>query len=93
MHQAIWNDTVIAESAITISLEGNIYFPPDSLQSEHLMASSNKTTCPWKGQASYYDVVVKGKVNPSAAWTYPSPSPAAMELKNYVAFWNGVRVT
>lgn len=93
MHQAKWNDTVIAESANTISLEGNIYFPPDSLRSEHLTASSNKSVCPWKGLASYYDVVVNGDVNHSAAWTYPDPSPAAVEIKNYVAFWNGVQVT
>ena len=93
MHQARWKDTVIAESDKTIFIEGNIYFPPDSLRSEHLRASSNKTVCVWKGLASYYDVVVKGEVNHSAAWTYPDPSPAAMELKNYVAFWKGVQVT
>ena len=93
MHRAIWNDTVIAESANTIFLEGNIYFPPDSLRSEHLTASSNKTTCPWKGLASYYDVVVNGDVNHSAAWTYPDPSSAAIEIRDYVAFWNGVQVT
>ena len=93
MHQAKWNDTVIAESADTISLEGNIYFPPDALRSEHFKASSNKSVCPWKGLASYYTIEVEGQSNPDAAWYYPAPSAAAEHIKDHVAFWKGVKVT
>lgn len=90
--KAIWNGAVLAESDETIVVEGNHYFPPDSVDPETLKASSHHTTCPWKGQASYYDVVVDGQVNRDAAWYYPAPKPAAQQIQDYVAFWRGVRV-
>lgn len=92
MPKATWNDVVIAESDRTIEVEGNQYFPPDSVRREYFADSSKHTTCHWKGLASYYDVVVNGKVNRDAAWYYPDPSPAAAEIKDYVAFWHGVKV-
>ena len=91
--KAIWNDAVIAESDDTIVVEGNHYFPPDALNGDHFEESSHTTTCPWKGKASYYTVVVDGDRNENAAWTYPDPKDAASEIKDYVAFWNGVDVT
>lgn len=91
--KATWNGAILAESDDTIVVEGNHYFPPDSLNREHFRDSSNRTFCPWKGQASYYDVEVDGKVNRDAAWYYPTPSPAAKRIEGYVAFWRGVRVT
>jgi uncharacterized protein (DUF427 family) len=90
--RARWKDTVIAESDKTIVIEGNHYFPPESLKREHLRDSSQHTSCPWKGQASYYDVVVDGEVNPGAAWYYPEPKSAAAEIRGYIAFWRGVTV-
>lgn len=90
--RASWKDTVIAESDKTIVIEGNHYFPPESLKREHLRDSSQHTSCPWKGQASYYDVVVDGEVNPGAAWYYPEPKSAAAEIRGYIAFWRGVTV-
>ncbi len=90
--QAVWNDTVIAESSEIRRVEGNVYFPPDSLREEHLTASTRTSLCPWKGKARYYDVEVDGIVNPAAAWYYPHPSPLARRIKNYVAFWHGVEV-
>ncbi len=90
--KAIWNDAVIAESNETISLEGNEYFPPDSVKKEFLKSSSHTTMCPWKGEASYYDIVVKGKVSKNAAWYYPQPLPKARHIKGYVAFWRGVSI-
>ena len=90
--KAIWNDAVIAESDNTEVVEGNHYFPPDSLDSSMLRASDHRTTCPWKGQAHYYDVVVNGEVNANAAWYYPEPSSAAAQIKDHVAFWRGVKV-
>ena len=92
MPKATWNGTVIAESDRTKVVEGNQYFPPDAVRREHLRESSTHTTCPWKGVASYYDVVVDGEVNRDAAWYYPEPSAAAREIKDHVAFWRGVRV-
>jgi uncharacterized protein (DUF427 family) len=92
MTKAIWNGAVLAQSDETIVVEGNHYFPPDSVEREVLKASSKHTTCPWKGQASYYDLVVDGQVNRDAAWYYPAPKPAAQQIKDYVAFWRGVRV-
>jgi uncharacterized protein (DUF427 family) len=83
---------VIAESDATRVVEGNHYFPPDSVRRELLRESATHTTCPWKGVASYYDVVAGGKVNADAAWTYPDPKPAAAEIRGYVAFWRGVEV-
>lgn len=90
--KAIWNGQVIAQSDATIKVEGNHYFPPESVSPEYLQASGARTVCPWKGTASYYDVVVDGEVAQGAAWYYPDPKPAAEDIKNYVAFWRGVKV-
>jgi uncharacterized protein (DUF427 family) len=90
--KAIWNNQVIAESNDTKNVEGNQYFPPDAVKKEYLESSASHTVCPWKGTASYYDVVVDGKVNKDAAWYYPEPSDAAKPIKNYIAFWRGVEV-
>lgn len=90
--KAIWNNTVLAESDDTVVVEGNQYFPPESIKREYLQESGTHTTCPWKGEASYYSVVVDEQVNSDAAWYYPDPKPAAAEIKNRVAFWRGVRI-
>jgi uncharacterized protein (DUF427 family) len=92
MPKAIWENTVLAESDRTIEVEGNQYFPPDAIKKEFLQPSDQHTTCPWKGLASYYSVEVNGKRNPNAAWYYPEPKPAAKQIKDYVAFWKGVKV-
>ena len=89
---AIWNGTVVAESDNTIVVEGNHYFPPDSVNRDYVQATGTHTTCPWKGQASYYNVEVGGDVNRDAAWYYHNPKPAAAQIKDYVAFWRGVKV-
>ncbi len=91
--KAIWNDTVIAESDETVLVEGNHYFPPETIREEYFQESNSHTVCPWKGTASYYDVVVEGNVNHNAAWYYPSTSQMAKRIEGYVAFWHGVRVT
>ena len=93
MATATWNGQVIAESDATIVVEGNHYFPPQSVNEENLSPSKASSVCPWKGTASYYDVIVDGDVNAGAAWYYPDPKPAASEIKGYVAFWRGVRVS
>lgn len=90
--KAIWNGAVIAESDDTVVVEGNHYFPEAALKKEYFKDSDQHTTCPWKGIASYFDVEVDGSVNYGAAWFYPDPSEAAMNLKNRVAFWRGVKV-
>ena len=90
--RAVWRDTVLAESDETVVVEGNHYFPADSLRREHFRESATHTTCPWKGEASYYDVVADGEVNRDAAWYYPQPKAAAREIEGRVAFWKGVRV-
>ncbi len=90
--RAIWQDAVLAESDDTIVVEGNHYFPPESVDRAHFRESLTHTTCPWKGQASYYDVVVAGEANKDAAWYYPEPKEAAVRIRNYVAFWRGVKV-
>ena len=90
--KAIWNDTVIAESNETIMVEGNHYFPGDSIKKEYLVESDTRSTCPWKGLASYYSLKVCSDENKDAAWYYPEPSEAAQHIKNYVAFWRGVKV-
>ncbi len=90
--KAIWNNTQIAESAGTVVVEGNHYFPSESVISEFLQPSNTHTTCPWKGEASYYDVVVSGETNKDAAWYYPEPKEAAMEIKGHIAFWKGVKL-
>jgi uncharacterized protein (DUF427 family) len=91
MPKAVWNNTTLAESDATVVVEGNHYFPPDSLHREYFRDSDAHTVCGWKGTASYYDVVVDGEVNPGAAWYYPDPKPKAAEIKDYVAFWKGVQ--
>lgn len=93
MAKAIWNDVVIAESDQTIMVEGNHYFPPDSVNLEYLVDSSTHTRCPWKGMASYYTIAINGDENHDAAWYYPDPSNAAGMIKNYIAFWRGVKVS
>jgi len=90
--KAVWNGVTLAESNGTIVVEGNHYFPPDSVHREYLEDSTTHTTCSWKGEASYYHVVVSGKENADAAWFYPSPKDAAQQIKDYVAFWKGVDV-
>lgn len=92
MVRAVWNGAVIAESERTIVVEGNHYFPPDSVRKEHLVASDTHTTCFWKGRASYYSVQVGDKINRDAAWYYPAPSPAASSIADHIAFWRGVSV-
>jgi uncharacterized protein (DUF427 family) len=91
--KAIWKDQVLAESGDTVVVEGNHYFPPESLQREFFRDSATRTHCPWKGDASYFDVVVDGATNGDAAWTYPETKDAALHIQGYVAFWNGVEVT
>ncbi len=92
MAKATWNGTVLAESDSFEMVEGNHYFPPDSVKREYLQESENHSTCPWKGLASYYDIVVGDEVNKDAAWYYPQPKEGATQLKDYVAFWKGVEV-
>ncbi len=91
--RAIWNDQVIAESDDTVIVEGNHYFPSDSLRREFFVPSDQKSVCPWKGEASYYDLNVAGRQNVEAAWYYPAPKPAAAEIKDRVAFWRGVELS
>ena len=90
--KAIWNGEVIAESNNTILIEGNHYFPPESVHTEYLIDSPTITSCFWKGIASYYSIQVNGEVNNDAAWYYPEPTKAAKQLKNYIAFWQGIEV-
>jgi uncharacterized protein (DUF427 family) len=90
--KAIWHNEVLAESDKTIVIEGNHYFPAASIRREFFRHSNTHTTCPWKGEASYYDIVVDEAVNHDAAWYYPEPKTAAEQIKDYVAFWRGVRV-
>jgi uncharacterized protein (DUF427 family) len=91
--KAIWNNKVIAESDATRVVEGNHYFPEESVNKEYLKPSRTHSTCPWKGEASYYSLDAGGKSNVDAAWYYPEPKETAKEIKNYVAFWKGVSVT
>ncbi len=93
MATATWNGTVIAESDDTVVVEGNHYFPPSAIKAEFFAKVDQTSVCPWKGTASYYDVVVDGKVNGGAAWYYPAPKDAAAEIKDHVAFWKGVDVS
>lgn len=90
--KATWNGATIAESDDTVVIEGNHYFPREAISKEYFQDSSTHTTCPWKGEASYFDVVVNGEVNKDSAWYYPEPKPAAAEIKDRVAFWRGVKV-
>lgn len=91
--QAIWNGAVLAESDATVVVDGNHYFPADSLRREHFRETSQTTVCGWKGTANYYDLIVGDAVNDGAAWYYASPKDAAKEIAGHVAFWKGVEVT
>jgi uncharacterized protein (DUF427 family) len=92
MARATWNGVLLAESDRCEIIEGNHYFPPESIRKEHCRPSDHHTTCPWKGEASYYHIEAGGKVNRDAAWYYPSPKEAARHIAGYVAFWRGVVV-
>jgi uncharacterized protein (DUF427 family) len=91
--KAVWNNEIIAESSDTIVVENNHYFPPASVNRKFITESEKHTTCSWKGEASYYNLEVDGKVNQEAAWYYPDPKAAAQHIKNYIAFWKGVKIT
>jgi uncharacterized protein (DUF427 family) len=90
--KATWEGVVLAESSQSVVVEGNHYFPLESVRMELLERVDHTTVCPWKGTANYYDVVVNGKRNPAAAWYYVDPKPAAAEIRGRIAFWRGVRV-
>ena len=90
--KAIWNNTVLAESDETVVVEGNHYFPAESVKQEYMKPSATHTTCPWKGVASYYTVEADGETNPDAAWYYPEPKKGAEQVQGRVAFWKGVKV-
>ena len=91
--KASWNGTVLAQSEDTVVVEGNHYFPADSINAEFFADSDSHTICPWKGEASYKDVVVGGERNRDAAWFYPEPKEAAAEIRDRFAFWHGVEVS
>ena len=90
--KAIWNNEVIAESNDTVVVEGNHYFSPDTIHGKYYKKSETQTTCPWKGQASYYTIEVNGEVNEDAAWYYPRTSELAKNIEGYIAFWKGIKV-
>lgn len=92
MAKAIWNDVVLAESDVYEKVEGNIYFPADSINKNHFKKSNTHTTCSWKGIANYYTIIVNMQENKDAAWYYPEPKAAAQNIKDHVAFWKGVKV-
>ncbi|MFQ5927262.1 MAG: DUF427 domain-containing protein [Terriglobia bacterium] len=92
MAKAIWENAVLAESDRTVIVEGNHYFPSDSIQRDYFKPSAKTTVCSWKGVASYYHIEVNGKSNPDAAWYYPEPKEAARQIKDHIAFWRGVCV-
>jgi uncharacterized protein (DUF427 family) len=98
MAKAIWKGKILAESNKTIEIEGNAYFPPEAIKKEYFKESTSHSTCPWKGEASYYDVLVDGETNKDAAWFYPKPLSGSLDkvgkdFSNYVAFWKGVKIT
>lgn len=92
MAKAIWNSQVLAESDHTEMVEGNHYFPESSINKAYFKESAQTSICPWKGLATYYDIEVNGETNKAAAWVYKNPKSAANNIKNYVAFWKGVKV-
>ena len=92
MAKAVWNGKVLAESDTYETVEGNVYFPEGAVKREFLRPSSTTSTCPWKGQAKYYSLLVDGQENQDAAWYYPNPNPAARNVKGHIAFWRGVEV-
>jgi uncharacterized protein (DUF427 family) len=91
--KALWNEQLLAESNQTKVVEGNHYFPSDAINRAFFKPSDTHSSCPWKGKASYYSLEVNEKVNKDAAWYYPDPSPAASDIKDYVGFWKGVKIT
>jgi len=91
--KAIWNGQVIAESNECINIENNQYFPLSAIKMEFLQKTETQTTCPWKGEASYYNIVVDGEINEDAAWFYKEPKTAAKHIKNYIAFWKSIKIT
>lgn len=91
--KASWNGHVIAESDDTVVVEGNHYFPADALNREYVLESNHRSTCPWKGEARYYSLLVDGDLNPDAVWYYPNPRDGAEMVRDRVAFWKGVQVT
>ncbi len=92
MAKAMWNGHTVAESESFETIEGNVYFPEDSVKREFLRPSSTTSSCPWKGQARYFSLLVDGQENPDAAWYYPDPKPAARSVKHHMAFWRGVEI-
>ena len=92
MPKAVWNGIVLAESDCTVVVEGNHYFPPDSINRAYFKESATHTICGWKGTASYYTIEIDGKTNVDAAWYYPTPKPEAKQIAGCVAFWRGVQV-
>ena len=92
MAKAFWNGAVVAESDNCEIVEGNYYFPPDTIKAEYFQSSNTHTICSWKGEASYYTLRVDGQDNKDAAWYYPDPKPKAQNIKGYIAFWRGVQV-
>jgi len=92
MVQAVWKNTVLAESDNCVVIEGNYYFPPATIRREYLRLSNTHTNCSWKGRASYYDIVVDSEINRDAAWFYPAPMDKANNIRGYVAFWRGVEI-
>ncbi len=93
MATAVWKGKVLAESDLFEKVEGNIYFPPETINKEYFIQSETHTNCPWKGVASYYDIEIDGQINKDAAWYYPETKQAANNIKGYIAFWKGVVVT
>ena len=91
--KAVWNGTEIARSDDTVVVEGNHYFPLSSINGDYLRESETHSVCPWKGQASYYDIAIGTEVNKDAAWYYSDPNPAAAEIAGHVAFWRGIEVS
>lgn len=92
MAKALWKNKVLAESSETVEVEGNQYFPPEAVNKEYLEESDHRSTCPWKGEAHYFHIVVDGEKNENAAWSYPQPKEKAVHITGHVAFWKGVKV-
>ena len=90
--KAVWKGIELAQSDNTVVVEGNHYFPPDSIQGKYFQQSATRSQCPWKGEASYYNLAVEGESNEDAAWYYPEPKEAALQIKDHVAFWKGVEI-
>jgi len=93
MRTAQWNNQIIAQSDDTVVVEGNVYFPMNSLKENYFNKTDTSTVCGWKGNASYFDIIVDGETNKDAAWYYPTPKSAAIEITNHVAFWKGIKIS